>query len=161
MLKKLLKKFILTQNITNPADVESKDYILKYSLPFINKFACINVMDKYMPDMHNHNGSFISIILKGGYMEYIRPRGRTTGKPIVKKRTVGSIIYRHHSDFHQVVPFAKTYTLYLYTSLKRRDIDWLVDGKVIPEARHWLKKGYTTEFLREMYDKQGRWNKLT
>jgi len=161
MLKKLLKKFILTQNITNPADVVSKDYILKYSLPFINKFACINIMDKYMPDMHNHNRSFISIILKGGYMEYIRPRGRTTGKPIVKKRTVGSIIYRHHSDFHQVVPFAKTYTLYLYTPLKRKDIDWLVDGKVIPEARHWLKKGYTKEFLREMYNKQGRWNKLT
>ena len=161
MLKKILKKFILKQVIYNPIDLNSEDYILKYSLPFINKFMCINIISKEAENMHSHNRSFISIILKGGYIERILKRGNITGEVVVKKRTVGSIIYRHHSDFHQIIPFAKTYTLFIYFRKISDGITWLVNGKVFPEAKYWLKLGYSKEHMRELYKKQKPWNRLT
>ena len=161
MLKKILKKFILKQIIYNPKDVNSEYYIVKYSVPFINKFMCINVISNETDNMHSHNRSFISIIIKGGYIEKFIKRGNVTGDVIVKKRTAGSIIYRHYSDFHQITPFAKTYTLFIYFRKISKGINWLVDGKVYSEARHWLKSGYSKEYMRELYKKQEPWNHLT
>lgn len=154
----MLKKLILKQSIVNFYPNKKENFIERYSLPFLNKFIWVNVISKDLPeDMHNHVRSFISIILKGKYVEHILFKHKLKNKPIKKTRKLGSIFFRHHEDFHKITPIEKTYTLNILGPIKKPHINWFVDGQVMSETKYWLKKNIPKNHLRQCYNEQKQW----
>ncbi|HXI82093.1 MAG TPA: hypothetical protein VNM34_14900 [Verrucomicrobiae bacterium] len=84
--------------------------------------------------MHDHPWSFVSVVLRGGYLEE-RPDGRTG------RRRAGSVCLRRAEDLHRVALLARrpTWTLVL-AGWRRRSWGFDVDGLWVGHREYFASR---------------------
>lgn len=116
---------------------DGKDYLIRYTLFTCRWFSVKihNILSSDYDCMHDHLWAFITFILKGGYVEYMRPAGVadkiiSRGGAFDRSKVYGrfSLLYRpanyvHRLEIHQpvwtfVITFKKTRQWGFYTKLK-------------------------------------------
>jgi len=129
--------------------------IVRYSMfGLINKI-CINVIYADVESYHNHPWDYTSIILWGRYRETQWKDGKTSTKTYYP----GSILRRKHNQFHQIIPLGKkAITLFIRGKQKTKSNQWVYNGKVYPESKYWLMKGYTKDKMRKLFNYMKEYN---
>lgn len=111
----------------------------------------IKLPDEYRP--HNHPWNFVSILLKGQYMEYISEPGpaetRVT-RGVYRRRLVPA--FRGKDTFHRVVPAGSAWTLVI-TGPKRQTADGDAKWGFMDEAGNLVdwRQDALTESQRATY----------
>lgn len=125
MILKLLEKLGRKRIIK---DLQGDDYMYRYYVIYKEK---INALDKVQPwpniyihtilksdvdrDPHDHPWNYCTIILAGGYWEWI-PTNVPSGNTIEKRkwRGPGSVLWRRANSFHRLEMDSPTTTLFIH-----------------------------------------------
>lgn len=98
-LRRLPDKILFRETPENP-------YLRRWHVLPRNKYFNIYLHEILMPDaetaLHDHPWWNISIVLKGGYLEYLKGKDGDLVKQIVVWRSPGSIIFRRATDAHRI-----------------------------------------------------------
>ena len=154
LFREFLNGLIKKQVVTLPLDNYVKERIVRYTIAGLEELCCINVINYDTPDLHSHPWNYISIILKGGYVEEVFKDGKLK----LSYRGIGTIAYRRFDDMHAVhLRKGPCVTLFIKTKKMSTNTRWMKDGVSKPEAAYWLRQGYNKDDLKKMYERTTTW----
>lgn len=128
-------KFIRKTVITRSGDNEQIPYLIRWSIlttPWFSiKLHKILISDDDCP--HSHPWSFVSVILKGGYVEESWADGDCTKPGLKRLFGAGSILWRPIPYVHRLEVYQPALTLVLTF---KREVEW----------GFWTKEGWVAWF---------------